>query len=524
MRIVIELKRDTSPDVVLNNLFKHTQMQTTFGIINLALVEGRPKVLTLKEMMQHFIEFRNEVIVRRTKFDLDAAEARAHILEGFIIALDNIDEIIQLIKKSKDTETAQANLMKRFKLSEIQAKAILDMRLQRLTGLERKKIEDEYKETIKLIERLRAILKSKELQMQVIADELKALKEKFADPRRTEIVYDRQDFSVEDLIADEDVVVSISHNGFIKRFPVSGYKSQGRGGKGVTGAAVKDDDFMEHFFIASTHHYILFFTNKGRCYRLKVYDIPEASRQSRGRAIANLLQKENDETVTALLSVKEFTDKQFIMMATKEGTIKKVVLSAFENVRSSGIIAISLDTKDELIEARLTDGTQDIIIGSKNGMAVHFNESDVRDMGRNAAGVRGIRLEKGDEVIGLIAARRGASVLCVASNGYGKRSEVDDYRLSHRGGKGVIAMNLTDKTGDLVAMKEIANEKDDIVVVTTKGMVIRSHVADIRVMGRNTKGVRLMRLDEGDSIAGVALVPSDEEDIPAEKNQEKLKL
>ncbi len=511
MRIVIELKRDSTPDVVLNNLFKHTQLQTTFGIINLALVDGRPMVMPLRTMMQHFITFRNEVIVRRTQFDLKAAEARAHILEGFIIALDNIDEIIKIIKASKDVETAQANLMKRFKLSEIQSKAILDMRLQRLTGLERKKIEDEYKEVIQLIERLRAILNSKELQMQVIADELKALRERFADPRRTAIVYDRQDFSVEDLIAEEDVAVSISHNGFIKRFPVSGYKRQGRGGKGVTGASVREDDFLEHFFIASTHHFILFFTNRGRCYRLKVYDIPEASRQSKGRSIANLLQKENDEKVTALLSVKDFTDDRFITMATKGGTIKKVVLSAFENVRSSGIIAIGLDAGDELIEARLTDGTQDVILGTRRGMAVHFHETDVRDMGRGAAGVRGIRLEDGDEVICLIAARHGSTVLCVAQHGYGKRSPVDDFRLVRRGGKGVIAMNLTEKTGEMIAMKEIVNDKDDVVVVTEQGMVIRSHVSDIRVMGRNTQGVRLMRVEENDAISGVAIVPGSDE-------------
>jgi len=515
LRVVIELKKDSQPPIVLNQLFVHTQMQTTFGVIMLALVKGVPKVLNLKEMLQYFLEHRMDVLVRRTKFELDAAEKRAHILEGYIIALDNIDAVIQTIKKSKDVETAKQNLMKKFKLSEIQAKAILDMRLQRLTGLERQKIEDEYKETIKLIEKLKGILKSEERRNIIITEELLELKKKYADDRRTEIVYDYEDFSLEDIIAEEDVVVTISHSGFIKRFPVSGYRKQGRGGKGVTGAGTKEDDFIEHMFIASTHQYILFFTDKGRVYWLKVHEIPEGGRAARGRSILNILQKEKEESITAFVAVKEFSDNQFLIMATEQGTVKKTVLSAYGNVRKGGINAINLKKNDRLIEVKMTDGTNDIMIGTRNGFAVRFHEKDARNMGRTATGVRGVRLGKGDKAVGLLVIKRqGMSVLVVSEKGYGKRSDVNDYRLTHRGGKGVITVKTNDKIGKMIALMEV-NDNDELVIISTKGMVIRQSMKDIRVMGRATQGVRVIRLKDGDSIADIAKV------VPEEENGEE---
>jgi len=513
MRVVIELKRDAQPAVVLNQLFKHTSMQTTFGVILLALVHGVPKVLNLKEIIQHFLAHRMDVLIRRTKYELDAAEKRAHILEGYIIALDNIDAVIETIKKSKDVETAKLNLMKKFKLSEIQAKAILDMRLQRLTGLERKKIEDEYKEVIKLIEKLKGILESEEKRNLIIKDELLAIKEKYGDERRTEIIYNYEEFSLEDIIAEEDVVVTISHQGFIKRFPVSGYKRQGRGGKGVTGAGTKDDDFIEHMFVASTHQYILFFTDRGRCYWLKVHEIPDAGRTARGRSIINLLEKEKDENITAFVAVKEFKDNQFLMMATEQGTIKKTVLSAYGNVRKGGINAINLNSGDKLIAVKMTDGGNDIVIGTHSGFAIRFNEKDVRDMGRTATGVRGVRLGKGDKVVGLLVIRRpGTSVLVVTDKGYGKRSDINDYRITHRGGKGVITVKTTDKVGKMISMMEVV-DKDELVIISTQGMVIKQSIKDIRIMGRNTQGVRVIRLNEGDSIADIARVISDEDEV-----------
>ena len=511
MRIVIELKKDAQPPIVLNQLFVHTQMQTTFGVIMLALVKGVPKVLNLKETLQYFLDHRMDVLIRRTKFELDAAEKRAHILEGYIIALDNIDAVIQTIKKSKDVETARQNLMKKFKLSEVQAKAILDMRLQRLTGLERQKIEDEYKETIKLIEKLKGILKSEEKRKLIITEELQEVRKKYADARRTEIVYDYEDFSLEDIIAEEDVVVTISHSGFIKRFPVSGYRKQGRGGKGVTGAGTKDDDFIEHMFIASTHQYILFFTDKGKVYWLKVHEIPEGGRAARGRSILNLLQKDKDEMITAFVAVKEFSDDKFLIMATEQGTVKKTVLSAYGNVRKGGINAINLKKNDRLIEVKMTDGTNDIMIGTRNGFAVRFNEKDTRDMGRTATGVRGVRLGKGDKVVGLLVIKRqGISVLVVTEKGFGKRSDINDYRITHRGGKGVITVKTSDKIGKMIAMMEV-NDNDELVIISTKGMVIRQSMKDIRVMGRATQGVRVIRLKDGDSIADIAKVVPEEE-------------
>lgn len=518
LRIVIELKRDAQPTVVLNQLYKHTQMQVTFGVIMLALVHGVPKVLTLQEMMQHFLDHRMDVLIRRTKYELDAAEKRAHILEGYIIALDNIDEVIETIKKSKDVETAKNNLMKRFKLSEIQAKAILDMRLQRLTGLERKKIEDEYKETIKLIERLRGILDSEKKRKQIIKEELVALKERYGDERRTDIIKDYKEFSLEDIIAEEDVVVTISHQGFIKRFPVSGYRKQARGGKGVTGVGTKEDDFIEHMFVASTHQYILFFTDRGRCYWLKVHEIPEGGRTARGRSIVNLLEKDKEENITAFVAVKEFRDDQYLIMVTENGTVKKTVLSAYGNVRKGGVNAINLVPGDKLIEVKMTDGNNDIVIGTRNGFAIRFHEKDVRDMGRTATGVRGIRLTKGDKVVGLLVIRHPqTSVLVVTEKGYGKRSDINDYRITKRGGKGVITVKTTDKVGKMIAMMEVV-DKDELVIISTQGMVIRQSVKDIRVMGRNTQGVRVIRLNDGDTIADIARVIPEDEDVNGNGN------
>jgi DNA gyrase subunit A len=511
MRVVIELKRDAQPAIVLNQLFKHTQMQNTFGVIMLALVHGIPKVLNLKEMMHHFLNHRMEVLVRRTQYDLDAAERRAHILEGYIIALDNIDAVIETIKKSKDVETAKNNLMKKFRLSEIQAKAILDMRLQRLTGLERKKIEDEYKETIKLIERLKGIIKSEEQRFQIIKDELLEIKKKYGDARKTEVIHDSTEFSLEDIIAEEDVVVTISHQGFIKRFPASGYKKQGRGGKGVTGAGTKDDDFIEHMFIASTHQYILFFTDKGRCYWLKVHEIPEAGRTARGRSVINLLQKEKEEEITAFVAVKEFAEDKYLVMATEKGTIKKTVLSAYGNVRKGGINAISLNAGDRLIEVKMTDGSSDLVLGTRNGFAIRFNEKDVRNMGRTATGVRGVRVGKGDKVVGLLVIRRNDTILVVTEKGYGKRSDINDYRITRRGGKGVITVKTTEKVGKMIALMEVI-DTDELVIITSHGMVIRQSVKNLRVMGRNTQGVRVIRLKADDSIADIAKVLSEEQE------------
>ncbi len=512
LRIVIELKRDATPMVVLNNLYKHTQMQVTFGVIMLALVNGRPRILTLKELMEEFLKHRNEVVVRRTQFDLDAAEKRAHILEGFIIALDNIDAVIKTIKESKDVPTASSRLQERFGLSEIQAKAILDMRLQRLTGLEREKIQNEYAELIKTIEQLRSVLASKELQMQIISTELRELSAKYGDERRTQIVYDAKDFTLEDMIANEEVIVSISHNGFIKRTAVTNYRRQHRGGRGVSGSGTYDDDWVEHVFRASTHHYMLFFTDRGRVYRQKVYDIPEGSRTAKGRSLANVIQKQADEKVTAYLSVTDFDkDDVFIFMATRNGTVKKTALKDFANVRSNGIIAVNLDDDDRLIGARLTDGTMEILIGASNGLAVRFHESDVRPMGRAAAGVRGIALLEGHHVISLTAVRRAdAQVIIVGERGVGKRTLVEDFRKTKRGAKGVIAMNMTEKTGNICAVLEVS-DSEDLVVITTNGILIRQPVKDVRQLGRNAQGVKLIRLEEGDGIADITTVSRDED-------------
>lgn len=518
LRIVIELKRDATPMVVLNNLYKHTQLQTTFGVIMLALVEGRPRVLNIKQMMEQFIKHRNEVIVRRTKYELDAAEKRAHILEGFIIALDNIDAVIKTIKESKDTPTANTNLQQRFGLSEIQAKAILEMRLQRLTGLEREKIQQEYREIIQLIEKLRAILASKELQMQIISDELAGLRAKYGDARRTEIVHDARDFTLEDMIANEEMIVTISHKGFIKRTAVTNYRRQHKGGRGASGAGTYEDDYVEQVFRAATHHYLLFFTDRGRVFRVKVYDLPEASRNAKGRSLANVIEKASDEHVTATLTVKEFPDNMYIFMATENGTVKKTLLSEFESVRSNGKIAITLNDNDRLIAARITDGSNDIIIGSNAGLACRFRESDVRAMGRTAAGVIGMQLGDEDRIISMVAIKRPDSqVIVVGQNGYGKRTNYEEFRLTKRGAKGVISMNITDKTGEVVSIMEV-QDSDDLVVMTTGGILIRQPVKDVRIIGRNTQGVRLIRLEEGDQIADITTVPHEEDEDDADEN------
>lgn len=523
LRVVIELKREANAEIVLNNLYIHTQMQTTFGVILLALVDGRPQVLQLREFIKHFIEHRNNVIVRRTKFDLDEAEKRAHILEGYIIALDNIDEVIALIKKSKDVETAKLGLMKKFKLSEIQAKAILDMRLQRLTGLERKKVEDEYRETIKLIEKLKAILKSKQLQLKIIEEELAEIKQKYGDDRRTEIVYKAEEFNIEDMIAEEEVVVTISHGGFIKRFPVSGYRRQSRGGRGVTGAATREDDFVAHMFIASTHEYVLIFTTKGRCHWLKVFEIPEGGRTTKGKSINNLIAKDPNEEIASFIAVKEFDEQHYVFMVSEQGIVKKVTLSEFSNPRKGGIVAANLKNADQLKDVKLTDGTQDIVIGTSNGLAIRFQEDEIRPMGRAAAGVRGIRLGKGDKVVGAVnLQRKGTTILVATQKGFGKRSDTGEYRISHRGGKGIFTVKTSDKTGKMVAIKEVV-ETDDIVVVTGEGMIIRQHASDIRVAGRNTQGVRLIRLKEGDMIADVAAVVAEEDEEKQLSDRENKK-
>lgn len=514
MRVVIELKRGASANVILNNLYKHTQLQTTFGIILLSLYEGVPRVLKLHEMMNYFIEHRLKVIIRRTKFDLDAAERRAHILEGYMIALDNIDEIIALIKKSKDVPSAQERLMKKFKLSEVQAKAILEMRLQRLTGLERKKIEEEFKELLKTIEKLKRILASDSLRREILIGELKEIKEKFGDERRTEIVANPKKMSDEDFIKEfikeEDVVITISHNGYIKRTPVSGYRRQSRGGKGVIGATTREDDFIEHMFVASTHHNIMFFTDAGKCYLLKVHEIQEASRTAKGYSIANYIGKSKDESISAIINVKDFDESLYVMMVTKKGVMKKTDLSDFANTRKNGIIAINLKKDDKLIDAKITDGKQEILIGTNLGMAIRFTESDIRPMGRSAAGVRAIRLGKNDFVVGLVAVKRsGTTILVVTDRGYGKRSELNDYRMTRRGGKGVITFKSSDKNGKLISIREV-QDNDDLMIITNKGIMIRQHVSDLRIMGRNTQGVRLIRLDANDTISAVASVVGDE--------------
>ncbi len=511
LRIVIELKRDANAQVIMNQLFKHTQMQTTFGIIMLALVNGRPVIMNIKDMISHFIEHRHEVVLRRTQYDLEAAEKRAHILEGLKIALENIDAVISLIKKSKDVPSAKEGLMKKFKLSDIQATEILKMQLQRLTSLEVHKIEQEYREIIKLIEKLKGILASRPKRMQIIKDELLEIRKIFGDERRTEInKQELQEIEFEDTIAEEEMVVTISHQGYIKRFPVSGYRRQGRGGVGVSGGTTKEDDYIEHLFVASTHEYILFFTNKGRCYWLKVYEIPQVGKTARGKHITNMIEQQADEKVRAFIAVKTFDEERSVVMVTKEGVIKKVNLSEFSNPRKAGIIAITIEAKDDLVDAKLTDGKQEIILGTREGMALRFKESDVREMGRTAKGVTGIRLDKKDYVIGVVALKRDqASILVVSDQGYGKRSDVSDYRITRRGGKGIITMKATEKTGQLIAIREVV-DNEDLMIITESGMVIRLKMSEIRTMGRNTQGVRLVKLKEDDTISDITNIQEEE--------------
>jgi DNA gyrase subunit A len=511
MRIVIELKRDAQSTVVLNQLYKHTPMQTTFGVIMLALVDLEPRVLTLKVLLEQYVNFRHDVILRRTRFDLREAEKRAHILEGYKIALANIDAIVDLIKKSPTVDAARDALMRRFKLSEIQANAILEMRLQRLTGLERKKIEEEYLQVIKKIEHLKAILASRAMQMGIIKDELAEMKQKYGDERRTEIVDAvAADFDIEDLIAEEDMVISISHGGYIKRTPVTLYRRQHRGGKGVVGMETKEEDFVEHLFVASTHDYILFFTNTGKCYWKKVHELPEAGRYSKGKAIANLLDLAKEERITAFVTTKDFTADRYLMMATEHGVIKKTELSAFSHPRRGGIIAINLDEGDTLIEARLTDGTNDVVLAKSGGKAVRFHEQDVRAMGRSARGVRGVTLEQDDRVVGMVVIAREGTLLVVSENGYGKRSPISEYRVTKRGGKGIITLRCTDKVGKLVALMEVVDE-DELIIMSHRGVAIRVPLKGVSVIGRATQGVRMINLDEGDKVVDVARVVVEEE-------------
>jgi DNA gyrase subunit A len=511
MRIVIELKRDAQPKVILNQLFKHTQMQTTFGSNLLALVGNRPMTLTLKEMIQHYIAHRQEVVVRRTRFDLAEAERRAHILEGFKIALDHIDEIVALIKASANVEAARQGLMARFGLSEIQSNAILEMRLSRLTGLERQKIEDEYLEVIQLIEQLRAILESPAQVLRIIRDDLAVIRERFGDDRRTEIVAASGEFEIEDLIAEEEVVITISHAGYIKRLPVTTYRSQRRGGRGVTGAGTREEDFIEHLFIASTHSYILVFTDRGRVHWLKVHEIPQGGRTAKGKAIVNLVEMSQSERVAAVVPVKGFQDDRFMFLCTRGGTVKKTPLSSFSNPRRGGIVAIGVETEDALIDAVVTDGTQDIILSKRNGKAIRFKETDVRPMGRTAFGVRGVTLEENDAVVGVIAVRREASILVATEHGYGKRSPISEYRITGRGGKGIISIQTTERNGSVVAALEVVAD-DEVMLITRGGIVIRTQVKGISEIGRNTQGVRLIGLEPGDQLIDVARVEESEED------------
>jgi DNA gyrase subunit A len=517
MRVVIMLKRGAVPSVVLNQLYKYTQMQSTFGIINLALVKGRPKVMNLRELIRHYVDHRIEVIIRRTIYDLDQAEARAHILEGLKIGVDNLDEVIATIRASKNVPEANAQLRKKFGLTDLQAKAILDMRLQKLTALERDKIDLEYKDIIEQIGEFRRILSNRDVQMGIIKTELDELRNRYGDKRRTQIVYSAEDFSIEDMIADEDVVVTISNNGYIKRTPISGYRRQKRGGTGMKGATTKEDEYIEHLFAATNHNYILFFTEKGKCYWLKVYEIPEGSRLSRGRAIVNLIQIDKDDSIKTFVPIKTLEDEKyinehFIMMATKKGTVKKTLLEAYSRPRKDGIIAINIDDDDQLLGASLTDGTSTILLGAKNGRAIRFNETDVREMGRNTRGVRGISLDhKNDEVVDMVVIQNinETSLLCLSENGYGKRSNVADYREQARGGKGVITLKRTAKTGDLIALKAVS-DVDDLMIITHNGKIIRMHCKDIRAIGRNTQGVRMMRLADGDYISAVTRVAREE--------------
>ena len=519
IRVVYELHRDAISNVVLNNLYKYTALQSSFSVNNVALVHGRPMMLNLKDLIVHFVNHRHEVVIRRTKYDLSEAEKRAHILEGLLIALDHLDQVIALIRASQTPSIAQEGLMSNFNLSEIQSKAILEMRLQRLTGLERDKIKDEYAELMKLIEYLRSVLASEDMRMEIIKGELKEIKDKYGDERRTEIVMSGDDISMEDMIADEDVVITISHLGYIKRTALTEYRTQGRGGRGAKGSATRDEDFVEHIYVASTHNYMLFFTEKGKCYWLKVYSIPEGNKTSKGRAIQNLISLSPDDKVKAFINIKdlsneEYINNNFIVMCTKNGTIKKTSVEAYSRPRLNGINAINIDENDSLLEARLTNGTNELMLATKKGKLVRFNEEKVRPMGRNSTGVRGVTLDGQDDfVIGMVCVTDPIkdTLMVVSEKGYGKRSDVEEYRVTNRGGKGVKTINITEKTGNLIAIK-VVDDNDDLMIINKSGVTIRMSIQELRIMGRATQGVRLIRLDDDDEIASVAKVEIDEEE------------
>jgi DNA gyrase subunit A len=519
VRVVIELKRDAIPRVVLNQLYKHTAMQSTFGVIMLALVPDArtgslvPKVMPLKEVLEHYIAHRHEVIVRRTQYDLDKAAEREHILEGLKIAVDNIDEVIKVIRKAADTPTANAQLQKRFKLSERQSEAILNMRLAKLTGLEIEKLEEELKEVQALIKELRALLASKEARMKVLKDELLEISKKYGDERRTEITSDEGEFTIEDLIAEEEMVVTISHSGYIKRTSASTYKKQRRGGRGNNGATLKDEDFIEHLFVASTHDYVLIFTDDGRCFWLKVHEIPQAGRAAKGKPIVNMINVSPDTTVSAMVTVREFPDDLFLLFATKKGTVKKTALSQYSNPRATGIKAIKVEEGDELIDVQVTTGTNDIVLATRHGLSIRFHEQDVREMGRDTTGVKGIELGARDELIGMVVIKREANLLVVTERGMGKCSPIDEYRVQRRGGKGIITVHRTDKTGDAVSIKEVLPD-DELMLITKQGIAIRMPVKGIRVAGRNTQGVKLVNLEANDLVMDVArVVPDDDTEL-----------
>lgn len=519
MRIVYELKNDAIPNVVQNHLFKYTALQTSFSVNNIALVKGRPVALNLKDMMVHYVDHRHEVVVRRAQFELRKAEERAHILEGLLIALDNLDAVISLIRGSKTPDDARDGLMTQFKLSEIQARAILDMRLQRLTGLERDKIKEEYEALMKTIDGLKELLNNEGLRMDMIKKELLEIRDKYGDERRTNIVHAAGDFRIEDMIPNEEVVVTISHMGYMKRTALTEYRRQSRGGVGSKGSATRNEDFLEHLFVATTHNYLLVFTEKGKCFWMRVFEIPEGTKASKGRAIQNLLNIKPDDKVLTYINVENLSDEEFlnnhyIMMCTKNGVIKKTSLEQYSRPRTNGIIAIGIREGDSLLEAKLTNGDNHIIMALKSGKAIHFNENAVRSMGRGASGVRGITLGgPKDEVIGMICVQDSEvdTVLVVSENGYGKRTEVDDYRITNRGGKGVKTLNITDKTGPLIALKNV-NDSDDLMIINKSGIVIRMSVEELRTMGRATQGVKLINLRNGDSIAAVAKVNAMEEE------------
>ena len=503
MRVVIDLRRDSNPNVILNQLYKHTQLQDSFGVIMLALVDGQPRILNLKEILHYYVKHQEDVITRRTKYELAKAEARAHILEGLTIALDHLDAVITTIRESRTADIAREALMENFKLSEKQAQAILDLRLQRLTGLEREKIEEEYQEVLKTIEWLKSVLADEGKILQIIKDELTEVRTKFGDERRTRITYDPSNIDVEDLIAQEDVVITLTHNNYIKRMPLDTYRNQKRGGRGVTGMGTKETDFVENILITTTHHTILFFTSRGRVYHLKAYEIAEASRQAKGTAIINLLQLDKGEKITAVIQVKEFNPERFLFMATKKGIVKKTGLSEFKSMRKGGLIAITLDDDDELIGVKFTDGDRYVILGTRDGMAIAFDEEDVRPMGRNARGVRGIRLREGDAVIGMDNLHRDADVLTVTEYGFGKRTPTSEYRSQTRGGKGLINMKVTEKTGAVIGLR-VVRPGQELMLITSEGIVIRTNIDEISVISRNTQGVMLMKTEANDKVASLA--------------------